>query len=210
LVLCAVDLRDDAVEAGGAVRNRIRDELDLRRVAEADLVGDRRAQMLGCARQCVPARFAFDGLAEHRVVRLRVPQIGRHRDIGDRDEPEARVAQALDLAGEHFLDGRTHALGPRVRARPAHASSGDSTFTDACSSSTPGWVSTRRSTSLSIRFAWNTVSAMTETPTVARWRRSWCSTSATAHRNFCCNADWSVRTTERLSFRDAQSGRRKS
>src|SRR5439155_6557758 len=162
-----MQVRDDAVEPRGAIRDRVRHELQCRRVAQPDLASDRRAQMLRRALERILARLLLDGLAEHRVIRLRIAQVGSHRDVGDRDEPEPGIAKPLHLRRKNLLDGRAHTLGARVRTRPAHASSGDMTFTDACSSSTPGWVSTRRSTSPSKRCAWKTVSAMTETPTAA-------------------------------------------
>src|SRR5258708_29350411 len=127
--------------------------------------------MLRRARKSIVTRLNLDLLSEHRVVGLRVAQVPRHRHIGDGDEAQAGVAKPLDLRSEDFLDRRAHAFGTGVRAGAGHASSGESTLTDAPSSSTPGCVSTRRSTSFNIRFTWNAVSAMTDTPTVARWRR---------------------------------------
>src|SRR2546421_1398812 len=98
--------------------------------------------MLRRARKRIVTRFYFDLLAEHRVVSLRVPKIARHRDLGDRDEAEPRIAEPLDLGSEDLLDRRTHAVGTRVGARAGHASSGERTLTDEPRSSTPGCVST--------------------------------------------------------------------
>src|SRR6266545_2500891 len=77
------------------------------------------------------------------------------------------------------------------------------------SSSTPGVRSTSRSAVTSTRRAWNPSPATVATASVARWRRSWWSTSATAQFSLRSAAATPL-TTERLSFRELASGRRRS
>src|SRR6266508_2372155 len=77
------------------------------------------------------------------------------------------------------------------------------------SSSTPGVRSTSRSAVTSTRRAWNPSPATVATASVARWRRSWWSTSATAQFSLRSVAATPL-TTERLYFRELASGRRRS
>src|SRR6266545_1899001 len=77
------------------------------------------------------------------------------------------------------------------------------------SSSTRAVRSTSRASVTSTRRAWNPSPATVATASVARWRRSWWSTSATAQFSLRSAAATPL-TTERLSFRELASGRRRS
>src|SRR4029450_3404172 len=127
--------------------------------------------------------------------------------------------------GEEDAGGVQGAGGPPVRSgdprgRPGEAagagvaglchgvqSSGPYMVTSLVSSSTPGVRSASRSAATRTLRAWKPSPAPVATARVARWRRAWWSTSATAQLSLR-NAAARPLTTDRLSLRDEASGSR--
>src|SRR5215217_6665680 len=150
-------------------------------------------------------------VAEHGEEDAGVVQVAGDAHVGDGHQ-RARLVGPLGLqplAGQP-PDRLGQAAGAGVAGLCHRAqSSGPYMVTSLPSSSTPGVRSASRSAATRTRRAWKPSPATVATARVARWRRSWWSTSATAQLSLRRVAARPL-TTDRLSLSDEASGSRRS
>ena len=92
----------DRVDALTTFHGRIFAETELREVFHPHVAGQDAAQSRARRHQAGRGLGTVLGGAEHRVVHVGVAQVGGHLDPGERDEPEARVGEALELLGQRL------------------------------------------------------------------------------------------------------------
>src|SRR5581483_10633838 len=103
-----VELANDAIDPIGMLDRLILLELEVRQGLHLHLVPDDLAEVRTGRAQAGARGGALAVVAERRVEDACPPEVGRHGDVGDRDEPDPWVLQPGDLLGEDLAEFLRH------------------------------------------------------------------------------------------------------